>query len=296
MPSPATSSARVFEQAERRQPVRRSRASARESARESSSRTTFTIRPQPRSRIPGQHRLDQHARRQHQRAKGRLPLLERVVERAPAGRPARVERPGSRSARAHRRPRPAARRSRSRSAVSAGKTRTSPPISSAAARSASSERLEIATRAPSRASALAMPFPMPWLAAITRAVRPSMPRSTADLRAVVASHAHQAANAATAIATPSQWTPASTARALGIPARTAPSSTPRTGQVKRPGRDRRAGQPGGRPGQPAPVVEEGVRKREGQHRGRRRRPATHLRGGRPPEDRAVHLARSASRR
>ena len=125
---------------------------------------TLTIRPQPRSRIPGKHGLDQHPRRQHQRAEGRLPLLESscraprpaaarrcCVTRISTGPSASATSPGSAAI-------------RSRSPVSAGRTATSPSISAAAASSSSGERLAIATRAPSRASAAAIPRPIPRLA------------------------------------------------------------------------------------------------------------------------------------
>ena len=47
--------------------------------------------------------------------------------------------------------------------------RRASPISAAASSSRSCERLAIATRAPSRASAAAIPRPIPWLAPITSA-------------------------------------------------------------------------------------------------------------------------------
>ena len=66
---------------------------------------------------------------------------------------------------------------RSRSALSAAKPVTSPWISAAAASIRSAERLAIATLAPSRASEAAIARPIPLLAPITSAVRPSIPRS-----------------------------------------------------------------------------------------------------------------------
>ncbi len=53
------------------------------------------------------------------------------------------------------------------------------PISAAAASSRSSDRLAIATRAPSRASAAAIALPIPLLAPITSATFPSKPSSIA---------------------------------------------------------------------------------------------------------------------
>ena len=132
---------------------------------------------------PRQHRLRQHPRRQHQRAKGRLPLLERVVERPAVRRPAGVEDQdldrterlrhlAGQLAQPVQVPR-VRREDLDLSIDLRGRFLAAPPR----------ERLEIATRAPSRASTSAMPRPMPLLAAITRAVRPSIPRSTPLLRA-----------------------------------------------------------------------------------------------------------------
>ena len=63
--------------------------------------------------------------------------------------------------------------------MSATNGSTSPSISDAVCSRVSSVRLAIATRAPSRASASAIPRPSPRLAPITSATLPSIPRSTA---------------------------------------------------------------------------------------------------------------------
>ncbi len=61
--------------------------------------------------------------------------------------------------------------------MSASNAVVSPSISFAAASTRSRERLAIATLTPSRASAAAIPRPIPLLAPITSAVFPSIPRS-----------------------------------------------------------------------------------------------------------------------
>ena len=124
---------------------------------------TLTIRPQPRSRIPGRPRRRGPAAPAP--ASGRpapTPRARGRGRRRTAGR--RCWRRGSRSGRAPPRPRPAARRAgrgrRRRRRTAVARARSPPPPPRAAPR----ERLAIATRAPSRASAAAIPRPIPWLA------------------------------------------------------------------------------------------------------------------------------------
>ena len=81
IPSAATSAASVLKQPDRRHPVGVRQRQARDRLAD---RARADVDDPPPAALPHprQHRLDQHPRRQHQRAVGRLPLLARVVERA----------------------------------------------------------------------------------------------------------------------------------------------------------------------------------------------------------------------
>ena len=141
------------------------------SARARPSRTTSTMRPQPRVAHPRQHALEEGHRGEHERAVRRLPLLAREAERVrrrPAGR--RCWRRRCRSARARPRPRATAaghrvefvRVERRRRAAD----RVRPPR-----RRAPRSREATATRAPSAASARRCPWPMPFEPPVTSATR-----------------------------------------------------------------------------------------------------------------------------
>ena len=176
MPSAATSRGEGLEEADRGHPVRVGEVEAgdRLAGGAGADVDDPSPAPLPHSRDDG---VGEHLRRQDQGAVGRLPLLELVVEGAAERRARRCWRRGCRSGRAPRRPRPAAprgdrgRRRRRRRASPRGS------IAAAASSIRSRERLAIATRQPSRASAAAIARPIPRLAPITSAVRPSSPRS-----------------------------------------------------------------------------------------------------------------------
>ena len=137
---------------------------------------TLTIRPQPRSRMPGDDGAGEDPRRQDQRAVGRLPLVELVVEGAAERRAAGV---GDEDVDRAQRLLDLAGQRREALEVGGvgdeGRGAPSPDLARAASSSRSRERLAIATRAPSRASAAAIARPIPRLAPITSATRPSSP-------------------------------------------------------------------------------------------------------------------------
>ena len=72
--------------------------------------------------------------------------------------------------------------------MSVGRSPPAATISLAVASSSSPRRATIARRAPSRASASAMPRPMPMLAPVTRAARPLSCKSMTDLREAGSPH------------------------------------------------------------------------------------------------------------
>ena len=148
-----------LEQADRRQPVARSRAPGRGSARGSSVEETLTIRPQPRSRIPGttpstrtrgartsERKASSHSSSELSSAPpgGGPPVLATRISIGP-------ERLGDLAGQL---PQPV-------QVAGVGRRRRAPRRRSRRRRPAASprERLEIATRAPSRASAPAIPLP-----------------------------------------------------------------------------------------------------------------------------------------
>ena len=125
---------------------------------------TLTIRPQPRSRIAGRHRADQQPRREDQRVVGLAPVVDVGVERRAGRRPAGVrDQDLDRSeslgdlAREHLEPLEVA-------GVGYERLAPRPRSPPRPARGVSSVRLAIATLAPSRASASAIPRPIPSLA------------------------------------------------------------------------------------------------------------------------------------
>ena len=180
----------------------------------------------------------------------------------------------------------AARRSRSEASATNGVAAS--PISAAASSSFSRERLAIATRAPSRASAAAIARPIPRLAPITSATRPSSPRST--LPPPPAHGRRGRRRARPRRAAPSQCRPTSTASTLTMPAtqrRTSVSRrlSPTTRAVTQAQTARR------RAGEPAPVLEEAVREDDRQQQRRAPPPPP---AAPPPPARRPRISRAHS--
>ena len=180
MPSPASSRDSVLKAAQRTGAVRVGQHQPGDRLA-TAVEETLTTRPHPRSRMPGTTRSISASGDEHEIAVGGLPLLAREAQRVgpTGGPPVLVTRISTGPQRGldlvHEGRRPV------QVGAVVGRTPRAAPTSAAVASTRSREREVIATRAPSAASAAAMPRPMPFEAPVTSATRPEIPRSISRL-------------------------------------------------------------------------------------------------------------------